>query len=163
MRLCCDCFEELLNREMICPICNSDSTLDNNQTKNLYYLVNEIYKANKLKIRVMKKDSKYNLAFKYIEYRSTHPKKNNNNYPNILELSYKNNNYESQEEYWDRINQHTINKAELEQPTVTCPYCHSTDTRKIGDGERAVSVLGLGLFSNKINKSFKCKNCGGTF
>lgn len=49
------------------------------------------------------------------------------------------------------------------KPTVECPYCNSTNTRKIGDGERVVSVLGLGLLSNKINKSFKCKNCGGTF
>ena len=46
---------------------------------------------------------------------------------------------------------------------VTCPFCKSTNVRKIGSGERAVSVLGLGLLSKKINKSFKCNNCGGTF
>lgn len=46
---------------------------------------------------------------------------------------------------------------------VTCPFCKSTNIRKIGSGERAVSVLGLGLLSKKINKSFKCKSCGGTF
>lgn len=44
-----------------------------------------------------------------------------------------------------------------------CPYCHSKNTKKIGAGERAVSVLGLGLLSKKINKSFKCNSCGGTF
>ena len=49
------------------------------------------------------------------------------------------------------------------EPVVECPYCHSTNVRKIGGGERALSVFGLGLFSNKINKSFQCKNCGGTF
>ncbi|MBP3326667.1 MAG: IS1 family transposase [Coprococcus sp.] len=46
---------------------------------------------------------------------------------------------------------------------VTCPFCKSTNVRKIGSGERAVSVLGLGLLSKKINKSFKCNSCGGTF
>ena len=46
---------------------------------------------------------------------------------------------------------------------VTCPFCQSTNVRKIGTGERAVSVFGLGLLSKKINKSFKCKSCGGTF
>ena len=46
---------------------------------------------------------------------------------------------------------------------VKCPFCKSTNVKKIGVGERAVSVIGLGLLSKKINKSFKCKNCGGTF
>ena len=46
---------------------------------------------------------------------------------------------------------------------VKCPFCQSTNVKKIGSGERAVSVLGLGLLSKKINKSFKCKSCGGTF
>lgn len=46
---------------------------------------------------------------------------------------------------------------------ITCPFCKSTNVRKIGVGERAFSVLGLGLLSKKINKSFKCSNCGGTF
>lgn len=50
-----------------------------------------------------------------------------------------------------------------DKPIVECPYCHSKNTKKIGAGERAVSVIGLGLLSKKINKSFKCKNCGGTF
>lgn len=51
----------------------------------------------------------------------------------------------------------------ISKPEIKCPYCHSDNVRKISGGERAVSVLGLGLLSNKINKSFKCKNCGGTF
>ena len=44
-----------------------------------------------------------------------------------------------------------------------CPICNSTNIHKIPGTERAVSVIGLGLFSKKINKSFKCNNCGGTF
>lgn len=50
-----------------------------------------------------------------------------------------------------------------EVKTVECPYCHSTNIHKITGTERAASVIGLGLLSKKINKSFKCKNCGGTF
>lgn len=41
-----------------------------------------------------------------------------------------------------------------------CPTCGSPNIEKISTTERAVSVVGLGLFSKKINKSFKCKNCG---
>lgn len=46
---------------------------------------------------------------------------------------------------------------------VSCPYCNSTNVKKIGGAERLVSVGTLGLFSKKINKNFKCGNCGGTF
>lgn len=44
-----------------------------------------------------------------------------------------------------------------------CPTCSSTNIQKIGTGERVASVAMLGIFSKKINKSFKCKNCGYTW
>lgn len=41
------------------------------------------------------------------------------------------------------------------------PYtCQSTNVQKIGTGERVVSVATMGVFSKKINKSFKCKVVG---
>ena len=44
-----------------------------------------------------------------------------------------------------------------------CPTCGSNNIRKISTGERMVSVGILGLFSKKINKSFKCNSCGYTW
>ena len=44
-----------------------------------------------------------------------------------------------------------------------CPTCGSSNIRKISTGERMVSVGMLGLFSKKINKSFKCNSCGYTW
>ncbi len=51
------------------------------------------------------------------------------------------------------------------KPTNTpkCPTCGSTDIRKIGTGERVASVIGFGLLSKKINKTWKCNNCGHTW
>lgn len=49
------------------------------------------------------------------------------------------------------------------KPIVICPYCKSTDTKPISGTERAVSILGLGIFSKKINKSYKCLNCKCTW
>lgn len=46
---------------------------------------------------------------------------------------------------------------------IKCPTCSSTEVSKIGGVERAASVFGLGIFSKKINKSFKCKSCGYTW
>lgn len=59
------------------------------------------------------------------------------------------------------IQQHKIEQSTNNQ--VKCSYCNSTNVHKISGTERAVSIVGLGIFSKKINKSFKCKNCGGTF
>lgn len=44
-----------------------------------------------------------------------------------------------------------------------CLTCGSTNVKKIGAGERVVSVSMFGIYSKKINKSFKCKNCGYTW
>lgn len=44
-----------------------------------------------------------------------------------------------------------------------CPHCKSLNISKIGAGERITSVAMLGVFSKKINKSFKCKKCGYTW
>ena len=48
-------------------------------------------------------------------------------------------------------------------PVIKCPTCQSTNVKKIGTGERVVSVAMMGVFSKKINKSFKCNSCGYTW
>ena len=54
-----------------------------------------------------------------------------------------------------------VARESLNKPN--CPTCNSTNVQKISTGERVTSVAILGLFSKKINKSFKCKNCGHTW
>lgn len=44
--------------------------------------------------------------------------------------------------------------------TPKCPTCGCPDLEKIGAGEKAVSAAMFGLFSKKIHKQFRCKNCG---
>lgn len=46
---------------------------------------------------------------------------------------------------------------------VQCPFCQSTNVVPISGVERVFSLIMLGRFSKKINKSFKCDNCDGTF
>ena len=59
--------------------------------------------------------------------------------------------------------QESNKKRQFEQSKVHCPYCNSTNVKKITGTERVASVAMWGLLSKKINKSFKCNNCGGTF
>lgn len=54
-------------------------------------------------------------------------------------------------------------KREEKQLIIKCPTCGSANTRKITSKTRFDSIFFLGIFSNKINKSFECKNCGYTW
>ena len=54
-------------------------------------------------------------------------------------------------------------KPKEEDNRPKCPNCHSTNIKAITGTERAMSIMGLGIFSKKINKSFKCLNCKYTW
>lgn len=49
------------------------------------------------------------------------------------------------------------------EPTITCPYCHSTNTSKIGTLSRVVSTGLFGLGSKKVGKQWHCNKCGSDF
>ena len=44
-----------------------------------------------------------------------------------------------------------------------CPICGSTNLKKLSFTNKAISVGVFGLLSNKINKTWECKNCKSTF
>lgn len=49
-------------------------------------------------------------------------------------------------------------------PTITCPYCKSTNTKKISGLSKAVSVGLFGIFAlGKTTKQFHCNNCNADF
>ena len=75
-----------------------------------------------------------------------------------IEYQLKLNQFKLQQEQRD-----VMEEKQRHENLVHCPYCNSINVKKITGTERAVSVGMLGLFSKKLNKSFKCKNCGGTF
>jgi len=45
-------------------------------------------------------------------------------------------------------------------PTITCPTCGSTNTKKISGLSKAASVGLFGIFSQKVKHQFKCNSCG---
>lgn len=59
------------------------------------------------------------------------------------------------------IQQNHQSQSQSNQPH--CPTCGSTNISKIGTMERAGSIALWGLFSKKINKTFKCNSCGHTW
>lgn len=56
-----------------------------------------------------------------------------------------------------------LKNIERERNKLRCPYCNSANVKKISGTERVASIALFGIFSKKINKSFKCNDCGGTF
>lgn len=64
----------------------------------------------------------------------------------------------------------TVEKATLEReqknikPTVECPYCHSTNTKKITNTSKVVHTALFGIFSMSRNsKQFHCNQCNSDF
>lgn len=49
------------------------------------------------------------------------------------------------------------------KPEISCPYCHSNDTKKISITGRIVSTGLFGLASKKIGKQWHCNQCGSDF
>lgn len=47
--------------------------------------------------------------------------------------------------------------------SIECPYCHSTNTKKISGTSRTISALTFGFASKKIGKQWHCNNCGSDF
>lgn len=49
-------------------------------------------------------------------------------------------------------------------PIVECPYCHSTNTKKISTMSKATHTAMFGVFSMSRNsKQFHCNNCKADF
>ena len=57
----------------------------------------------------------------------------------------------------------TEEKSIKDEYIPRCPICNSTDISKISWTERTMSVIGLGILSKKIGKSFKCNHCKYTW
>lgn len=56
-----------------------------------------------------------------------------------------------------------FNFSPSNQNVPKCPTCQSTNIRNMGSIERGASIMTFGIFSKKINKTFKCSNCGYTW
>ncbi|MCI8371073.1 MAG: hypothetical protein HFI75_01480 [Lachnospiraceae bacterium] len=49
-------------------------------------------------------------------------------------------------------------------PIVECPYCHSTNTKKISGLSKAGNLVLFGVFAlGKTSKQFHCNHCGVDF
>lgn len=151
MKICIDCGRQLFDRDDSCDKCNSKNIISEEEYNKI---VEELKHTNIF----TKKRLLQNYDYKCIYDRLQQPKASSPK-PIILE----NNSCESDEEYWKRINQHTINNNTSVSQIVECPYCHSNGTKKISITSRVISTSLFGLGSKKIGKQWHCNSCGSDF
>lgn len=121
------------NNEYICPYCNN-KLVDTLITENEFNLIEDVSDSDRQFLEAM------------IELKKNDP----------IEYQLKMSQFKA------NLKQQVSSKVE-EDNKVHCPYCHSTNIKAITGTERAMSIMGLGIFSKKINKSFKCLNCKYTW
>ena len=148
MKYCSKCGRELFDKDIECDKCKSIDFISEKECKEI---IREINNANMFSKKKLLKDPIYKMVNDFIINK---PKDYFNAY--II-----NSNNDSNEEYFDRIKKHTINNKQKNIPKW--PTCGSTNIRKIGGIERGASIAAFGIFSKKINKTFKCGNCGYTW
>lgn len=66
--------------------------------------------------------------------------------------------------YQRRINWVPVEYGSSKSNAVKCPYCHSTNTKKISTMSKAGSVALFGIFAlGKTSKQWHCNKCGSDF
>ena len=88
-------------------------------------------------------------------------KDNPEEYRKQLALKYYHN-IKSQENAKERAKERKQSKA-YTISRVKCPYCKSTNTKKLSVTSKAGSVAMFGLMSNKVGKQWHCNSCGSDF
>lgn len=152
MKICIDCGRQLFDRDDSCDKCNSKNIISEEDYNKI---VKELKHANIF----TKKKLLHNQNYKCIYDRLQQPEIS---YPKPLILE--NNNYENDEEYWKRINQHTINNNTSASQSVECPYCHATNVKKITNTSKVAHTAIFGIFSvSRNSKNFHCNNCNSDF
>lgn len=151
MKICIDCGRQLFDRDDSCDKCNSKNIISEEEYKKI---VEEFKHTNIFTKKKLLQNYDYKCIYDRLQQpKASYPK------PIILENSV----CESDEEYWKRINQHTINNNTSASQIVKCQYCHSTNTKKISTTSRVISTSLFGLGSKKVGKQFHCNNCGADF
>ena len=138
---CPECGKEISNKAESCPNCgfpiNNNICIVNGQKCDLSFLLDDEYSF-AFKVRDM-------IQLSHCSIREVRPVVekiiNTKEIPPILNIEHQ----------------------QVKDNVPHCPHCKSTNISKIGAGERIGSIAMLGIFSKKINKSFKCKSCGYTW
>ena len=148
MKLCMSCLEELFDKDIVCYKCNNDKLIEH---KEFQQIRSELQLAKRKELEGLLLMPKYKCVNDYLNIKQKRDEK----YPNSLQ--YGNSSEEVNPSYVKACSTPST-------PTITCPYCKSTDCKKISGLSKAGSVALWGIFAlGKTTKQWHCNNCGADF
>ncbi len=72
--------------------------------------------------------------------------------------------YDPKAREYREANEESVFAHYVSESRVTCPYCHSTNTKKITNTSKAVHTAVFGIFSiGRNSKNYHCNSCGSNF
>ena len=149
MKLCESCLEELFDSDVICPKCNSDKLICDDELNRVKKELMNSKEREKQKLLV---NSKYLCVHNYMI-------KKEKGYMNYLKTTIP-----SDKHTVEVVNPSYENSLKKTKAVITCPYCQSTDCKKISGLSKAGSVALWGIFSlGKTTRQWHCNNCKSDF
>ena len=149
MKYCLNCGRQLFDRDQTCDKCVSTFFLNENECNKI---IKKFESSNSIKQRHLMKNDLYKRVYELIINKEV------DNYTTALKIDSN----ETDEEYLQRINEHTINSSK-NQIHIQCPYCHSSNITKIDTFDRVISTGLFGLASKKLGKQWHCNTCKSDF
>lgn len=141
MQICTDCLQELVDSDKECYKCHSKNILTSIECKNC----REFFMYHPKDIKTYT-DYPHNIYLRYLKHKEIIEKKEFER----LHPSY--GSYSS------------VKIIKPQTPIITCPYCKSTDCKKISGLSKVGSVALWGIFAlSKTMKQWHCKKCGSDF
>ena len=139
---CLDVYARPGKMNTVCEYCNT--TMVQTQTDVDDYL--EEYLGN------ISNNEKCNMARKNLEERLMKE-------ANITSFSQ-----EAYNERFKKLKEENTGQSSSTQSTkpsnpIKCPNCQSTYIKKIGTGKRVASIIGFGILSSNIGKTYECLDC----
>lgn len=165
---CCECNTKVSEYADKCPNCGCPMSVikENNQNDNKYLITfvdNVTIDLTDIENKITEDDMKTMKLWKILheEYNADIAT------CSVIDDMFKFNNYKFPDNYQDLYEamcEHNVKSREAREASLPkCPHCNSINISKISTTERVGSIAMLGIFSKKINKSFKCKHCGYTW
>lgn len=135
---CGECYDTNDFKQPICEYCDQPLIQIDVQNEDNKKLSGEEYYLNSIKLA---KQYGNNFSEESYEYRRTKIRKRINKF----------------------LSSSNSTKPTKSSTQITCPYCKSTNTKKISTTGRVASVLSFGLLSKKVGKQWYCNDCKSYF
>ena len=143
MKICAKCLEECFDEDLKCINCGSEDLVDQ---KDFNSIKDKLINTNVFERKVLCKNERYNAIHCYLCKR------------------YGDGYWRKTKSYSVVSDHDTSSTIKDDRIVVVCPYCKSTDVKKITVTSKAIHTAVFGIFSlGRNSKQWHCNNCVSDF